>query len=163
MSKLYIGHLSDRTRESSLRAAFGKFGPIRSVDLKNGYAFVEYDEKLDAEDALKALDGTDLDGSNITVQVSHASSGDRPRKKVPGEGKCFRCGVEGHWARECMNDRPRGGAGGAYPPPPGGRRRSPSPYGRRRSPSPGYKPRGRSRSPPPPPPPGGFRGYERRR
>lgn len=40
MSRLYVGRLASRTRERDLEDAFGKYGKIRAVDLKYGFAFV---------------------------------------------------------------------------------------------------------------------------
>ena len=39
-NKVYIGHLSSRTRERDIEDAFGKFGKIMRCDLKYGYAFI---------------------------------------------------------------------------------------------------------------------------
>ena len=40
MSRLYVGRLASRSRERDLEDAFGKYGKIRSIDLKYGFAFV---------------------------------------------------------------------------------------------------------------------------
>lgn len=40
MSRLYVGRLASRTRERDLEDAFGKYGKIRAIDLKFGFAFV---------------------------------------------------------------------------------------------------------------------------
>eukprot|EP01087_Luapelamoeba_hula_P019033 TRINITY_DN624_c0_g1_i1.p1 TRINITY_DN624_c0_g1~~TRINITY_DN624_c0_g1_i1.p1 ORF type:complete len:260 (+),score=1.70 TRINITY_DN624_c0_g1_i1:98-877(+) len=95
---VYVGRLSSRTRERDLEDAFNRYGRVSRLDLKAGYAFVEYSEARDAEDAIRGLDGTDLDGSRIAVEPSHR-----------GEGRCFTCGKEGHWARDCRDGRGGGG------------------------------------------------------
>ena len=41
-TRVYVGHLSSRTMEDELDYRFGNFGPIRSVDLKQGFAFVVF-------------------------------------------------------------------------------------------------------------------------
>eukprot|EP01134_Creolimax_fragrantissima_P007822 CFRG7822T1 len=150
---LFIGRLSQDIRESDLEDVFIKYGKINRCEVKNGgFAFIDYEDKRDAEDAIKAEDGREIRGARIAVEWAKG-----PKQKSED---CFKCGRSGHWARECPNgdgygrgrggydryDRGYGGRGGGR-----GyddrdrRRRSPSPYRRRRSPSPR---RGGSRSPP---------------
>ncbi|CAG8510094.1 5069_t:CDS:2 [Paraglomus brasilianum] len=65
-----------------------------------GYAFVEFEDPRDADDAVKQLNGYELDGARIAVEWSRRSGG-------PGSG-CFLCGGQGHWARECPEAREKG-------------------------------------------------------
>ena len=39
-TRIYVGKVSNRSREGDLRDLFGKYGPIRHVDVKYGFAFV---------------------------------------------------------------------------------------------------------------------------
>ncbi|CAG8602810.1 7006_t:CDS:2 [Racocetra fulgida] len=55
-----------------------------------GYAFVEFEDPRDADDAVKQLNGYELDGARIAVDG------------------CFLCGGQGHWARECPDAREKG-------------------------------------------------------
>jgi len=101
--RIYIGKLSQRTRERDIEDTFSKYGKINAVDLKRGYAFVEYDDERDADDAIRAMDGNELDGARIVVEASHGGR-DRDRRG-PGSDECFSCGGRGHWARDCPSSR----------------------------------------------------------
>jgi len=157
-AKIYIGRIADKVRERDLDELFGKYGKLGRVDLKAGFGFIEYQDKRDAEDAIKALDGHDFMGSRLYVDMAF-TQGEVPKRRnpVPGEGRCHRCGTEGHWARECPDrdkedDRDRsprrrtsvGDRSYRYQPYHRRDRESPS-RGRRhssRSPSPRYSTRG---------------------
>ena len=57
MTQLYVGNLSAEGDEKAIRALFGKYGTVREVLMKNGYAFVEFDNQLAAEEAMRELNG----------------------------------------------------------------------------------------------------------
>jgi len=55
---------------------FRGFGKIREVVLKNGFGFVEFSDPRDAEDAVHDMNGRDLCGDRVVVELSHGR-GDR--------------------------------------------------------------------------------------
>ncbi|CAH2064222.1 unnamed protein product [Thlaspi arvense] len=90
-TRLYVGRLSSRTRTRDLERLFSRYGRLRDVDMKRDYAFVEFSDARDADDARYYLDGRDFDGSRITVEASRgAPRGSRDngsRGPPPGSGR----------------------------------------------------------------------------
>ena len=59
--KIYVGDLSRDATERDIERAFSYYGPLRSVWVaKNppGFAFVEFEDRRDSDDAVRGLDGT---------------------------------------------------------------------------------------------------------
>lgn len=86
--KLYVGNLPFSSTEEDLRAVFERHGSVESVAVitdrdtgrPRGFAFVEMSEESAAQDAIRALDGSDLGGRNIKVneaQERQRGGGDR--------------------------------------------------------------------------------------
>ncbi|PPD89239.1 hypothetical protein GOBAR_DD13835 [Gossypium barbadense] len=60
MSRVYVGNLDPRVTERDLEDEFRIFGVLRSVWVARrppGYAFIEFDDRRDAIDAIRELDG----------------------------------------------------------------------------------------------------------
>ena len=75
-NRLYVGNLSFDTNDDSLRAAFAADGrnvkeitimTDRDTGRPRGFGFVEMNSSEDAQSAITALDGAELDGRNIKV------------------------------------------------------------------------------------------------
>jgi RNA recognition motif-containing protein len=83
--KLYIGNLPFTTTEDELRAVFERHGTVDSVAVitdretgrARGFAFVEMGEANSAQDAIRALDGTQFGGRSITVNEAKARADGR--------------------------------------------------------------------------------------
>ena|SRR5438045_3148563 len=90
--KLYVGNLSFETTENDLQDLFEQHGQVAEVALvtdrmtgrSRGFAFVTMNDKAEAEAAITATNGKELNGR--TLSVSEA----RPRQERPrtyGEGR----------------------------------------------------------------------------
>ena len=83
---LYVGGLdptvkqSMQTVETTLRAAFLPFGPIQNIEIPmdyaagthKGFAFLEYVDGEDAAEAIYNMDGAELFGRTLTVNIAQA-------------------------------------------------------------------------------------------
>ena len=84
---IYIGNLSFRTTEDTLKSLFAEFGEIETVKVikdrfsgrPRGFGFVEMPSNSEADQAIKALNGNRVDGNFIKVRP--ADSGSKKRKK----------------------------------------------------------------------------------
>jgi len=82
MKKIYVGNLPFSATESQVRELFTKHGDVASVALINdretgrprGFGFVEIEDSAMAN-AIKALDGSDMDGRTLNVNEAQ----DKPR------------------------------------------------------------------------------------
>ncbi|KAK2663373.1 hypothetical protein Ddye_001947 [Dipteronia dyeriana] len=77
-NKVFVGGLSYNTDESSLRAAFEKYGYVSEVrvilDRENGksrgFGFVTYNSQEEASMAIQAVDGKEIDGRRVKVDYA---------------------------------------------------------------------------------------------
>lgn len=56
--KVYVGDLGNNASKQELEDAFGYYGPLRNVWVARnppGFAFVEFEDARDAEDAIRGL------------------------------------------------------------------------------------------------------------
>ncbi|XP_019248542.1 PREDICTED: serine/arginine-rich splicing factor RS31-like isoform X2 [Nicotiana attenuata] len=56
MRPIFVGNFEYDTRQSELERLFSKYGRIERVDMKNGFAFVYFEDERDAADAIRGLD-----------------------------------------------------------------------------------------------------------
>lgn len=81
-NKLFVGGLSWDTSDNSLMAAFSTHGDVtdakvitdRETGRSRGFGFVTFADASQATAAISALDGTDLDGRTIRVNLAEQKS-----------------------------------------------------------------------------------------
>lgn len=75
--RLFVGNLSQETKDEDLQKAFGECGKVISVQLikskfdpaqTRGFGFVEMESETDAKSALSKLNGADINGKKIVVE-----------------------------------------------------------------------------------------------
>merc|ERR1711892_697961 len=89
MVSLKVDNLSYRTSTETLRRKFERYGEIgdcyvprdRNTGDSRGFGFVRFFDKRDAADAVKGLDGYDLDGRDLRVDYARH---ERPQTKSGG-------------------------------------------------------------------------------
>lgn len=75
--KVYVGNLGSSASKHEIESAFSKYGPLRNVWVARnppGFAFVEFEDPRDAEDAVRGLDGTRCCGTRVRVEMSNGRS-----------------------------------------------------------------------------------------
>jgi RNA recognition motif-containing protein len=97
-SKLYVGGLSYSTTSEGLREFFAQCGNVQSATVitdrfsgqSRGFGFVEMATAEEAQNAIAQLNGRELDGRRITVEISNPQArtgGSRPGGRGPGGGR----------------------------------------------------------------------------
>jgi transformer-2 protein len=89
-NNLYISNLSRSTEESDLRASFEKYGCISDIRIvrdpntkeSRGFGFVTFKLSSDADEAVRQMDNTELQGKEIKVEKARRC---RPHDPTPGE------------------------------------------------------------------------------
>lgn len=103
--RLYVGNLSFNTTDHTLQEAFAKAGKVASVAVmldrdtgkSRGFAFVEMDSDADAQAAIKAMNGVQLDGRALRVNEAEER---KPRSGGGGGGGDRRGGGGGGGGRD---------------------------------------------------------------
>ncbi|MGA7981619.1 MAG: RNA-binding protein [Chromatiaceae bacterium] len=88
---IYVGNLPYSVTDADLRQTFSRFGEVSQVNLisdkfsgeSKGFGFVEMANNSQADTAIKALNGTDMKGRNITVNQA------KPKTDRPSHGQRY--------------------------------------------------------------------------
>jgi RNA recognition motif-containing protein len=87
-NKLFVGNLSFNTTENDLNDAFAAFGTVTETNLMmdrmtnrpRGFGFVTMSTAEEAQKAIEGMNGKDMDGRALTVNVA------KPREERPAGG-----------------------------------------------------------------------------
>ena len=85
-TKLFVGGINWQTTDDGLREAFERFGNVeeakvimdRETGRSRGFGFVTFTTEDEAKDAMASMDGTELEGRTIKVNVAE------DRRRGPG-------------------------------------------------------------------------------
>jgi len=88
MKNIFVGNLDFAATESSLRSLFEPYGTIERINMvtdrdtgrSRGFAFVEMSNSAEADRAIAALNGTNLNGRTLNVNEA------RPKPEGGGGG-----------------------------------------------------------------------------
>jgi len=81
---IFIGNLSFRLSEDELREVFEEYGQVGSAKIitdrqtgrSKGFGFVEMEDDAEANAAIEALNGSELQGRNINVNQARERAND---------------------------------------------------------------------------------------
>ena len=113
--EIYVGNLAYATNDEGLKAAFAQFGEVTQVRVvtdrmtgrSKGFGFVTMPDAAQAQAAIDALNGHELDGRTVRVNESQP----KPREERGG----FRGGRGGFGGGRGFGGGDRGGYGGRGP------------------------------------------------
>jgi len=113
-TRVFIGRLTHRARESDVERFFKGYGKLRDVSLKNGYGFVEFDDARDAEDAVYELNNREICGERVTIEHAKGTPRSGGGGGYRGGGDYGRRDSHRDSYRDSYRDRgyDRGGYGG---------------------------------------------------
>ena len=85
---IYVGNISYGLTERDLEETFGEYGQVKSVKIiidndtnrSKGFGFVEMFDDAEGQEAIRALDGKEIDGRALRVNEA------RPREERPRSG-----------------------------------------------------------------------------
>lgn len=98
---IYVSHLNFKTENESLQELFAQYGEVSSASIitdretgrSRGFGFVEMPNDAEGQAAIDALNDTEFEGMNITVNVA------RPKTERSDRGGYNRGGNGGGYNR----------------------------------------------------------------
>jgi len=75
MPRLFLANLGHDCRQRDIEKIFRDYGEPRNINIKGKYGFVEVDDKEDAEDAIRDLNGISFNGGRLKIEYSKSYTG----------------------------------------------------------------------------------------
>ena len=93
-NKLYVGNLAYSVRDSDLEQQFSAFGQVQSAKVmmerdtgrSKGFGFVEMSSSEEAEAAIRGMNGQNMGGRDLTVNIARPMEARPPRSGGYGGG-----------------------------------------------------------------------------
>jgi len=93
-NKLYVGNLSYSVRDDDLQQHFSAFGNVQSAKVmmerdtgrSKGFGFVEMSTAQEAQAAIDGLNGKNMGGRDLTVNIARPIESRPPRDNAGGYG-----------------------------------------------------------------------------
>ena len=82
MKVLYVRNLTVTVTEEKLREVFERFGKVERVKKIKDYAFVHFEERKQAEEAMKSLNGSEVGGSNLEISLAKPPSDKKKKEEI---------------------------------------------------------------------------------
>ncbi len=89
---MYVGNLTKEVTEDDLRKLFKEYGEVKSAVIikdhfsgeSRGFGFVEMQSKSEGLEALRELNGFELDGKKLVISEARPKKDHRKQKKYGG-------------------------------------------------------------------------------
>jgi RNA recognition motif-containing protein len=93
-NKLYVGNLAYSVRDEDLQQQFSSFGQVNSAKVmmerdtgrSKGFGFVEMSSSQEAEAAIQGMNGQNMGGRDLTVNIARPMEARPPRSGGFGGG-----------------------------------------------------------------------------
>jgi RNA recognition motif-containing protein len=91
MTNIFVAKLDFGVTDEALKSLFEDYGKVikchiakdRETDKPRGFAFIEMGSPDEAQAAIRALDGYEINGRDMVVKLAEDRSGDKPRSSGP--------------------------------------------------------------------------------